>query len=257
MAFILSVLAAYFLLRLVFLKQEEIYRKKKEQPTTVFWFFFINSVVYYVFSWALVELFCPISPFSKRLHVALALLALGYLLLNVFHILFISYEKNIAGLAFQVFNFLLIVSVAFVADSYDPITFVAGFHDDLRRYAERILGISIIYYLVIFWGGSLIRRILKPMTMKLEASSDDMAEGLEKAGLYIGLLERFLILSAFVTNSPTTAGLIVAAKSILRFPEIKGRPFAEYFLIGTLISVSLAFLGSLAIKGFLVVIARP
>ena len=49
------------------------------------------------------------------------------------------------------------------------------------------------------------------------------------------------------------AGLIIAAKSVFRFSEIKGRPFAEYFLIGTLSSVALAALGGLLLKGLLAV----
>jgi hypothetical protein len=39
-------------------------------------------------------------------------------------------------------------------------------------------------------------------------------------------------------------GLILAAKSIARYPELKspGR-FVEYFLIGTLLSISIAIIG--------------
>ena len=41
-------------------------------------------------------------------------------------------------------------------------------------------------------------------------------------------------------------GLILTGKSIARFPEFKER-FAEYFLIGTLLSISLAVLGGLVL----------
>jgi len=37
-------------------------------------------------------------------------------------------------------------------------------------------------------------------------------------------------------------GLVLTGESIARFPELKER-FAEYFLIGTLLSVGLAVLG--------------
>jgi len=64
------------------------------------------------------------------------------------------------------------------------------------------------------------------------------------AGLYIGWLERFLALTAVFLQSPGTVGLILAAKSIARYPELKspGR-FVEYFLIGTLLSISIAIVG--------------
>jgi hypothetical protein len=66
---------------------------------------------------------------------------------------------------------------------------------------------------------------------------------LENAGLYIGWLERFLVITAIMVQSPATVGLILTAKSIARYPEFKSERFAEYFLIGTLLSISLAILG--------------
>ena len=68
---------------------------------------------------------------------------------------------------------------------------------------------------------------------------------LENAGMYIGWLERFVVLTSLVLQSPATVGLILTAKSIARYPELKSVRFAEYFLIGTLLSVSLGILGGL------------
>ena len=52
-------------------------------------------------------------------------------------------------------------------------------------------------------------------------------------------------LTALVLQSPATVGLILTAKSIARYPELKSVRFAEYFLIGTLVSVSLGIVGGL------------
>jgi len=43
----------------------------------------------------------------------------------------------------------------------------------------------------------------------------------------------------------STGGLILTAKSIARFPEFKSKRFAEYFLIGTLLRISLGIVGGL------------
>jgi len=67
---------------------------------------------------------------------------------------------------------------------------------------------------------------------------------LQNAGLYIGWLERFLILTALLLQSPVAVGLILTAKAIVRYPEFKSVRFAEYVLIGTLLSVSLALAGA-------------
>ena len=48
-----------------------------------------------------------------------------------------------------------------------------------------------------------------------------------------------LVLTAVLVGSPEAAGLVVAAKSVFRFGDIKeGRAFAEHLLIGTFLSIS-------------------
>lgn len=62
------------------------------------------------------------------------------------------------------------------------------------------------------------------------------------AGRVIGILERVFIYY-FVLNAQFEAmGLILAAKSFARFRELEERKFAEYVLIGTLLSALLAML---------------
>ena len=71
-----------------------------------------------------------------------------------------------------------------------------------------------------------------------------------RAGRWIGILERLLIYVLVLIGAAAAAGLVVAAKSILRFPEISGKPASidpEYVLIGSLASWLLAFaIGALA-----------
>lgn len=62
------------------------------------------------------------------------------------------------------------------------------------------------------------------------------------AGRVIGILERLLIYF-FVLNAQYTAiGFVMAAKSFTRFRELEKRSFAEYVLVGTLLSALLAML---------------
>src|SRR6267143_1070443 len=81
-------------------------------------------------------------------------------------------------------------------------------------------------------------------------------EQLQNAGLYIGWLERFLIVTALLLRSPAAVGLILTAKAITRYPEFKSARFAEYVLIGTLLSVSLAFVGAVLLVWLLFGTAR-
>jgi predicted permease len=51
------------------------------------------------------------------------------------------------------------------------------------------------------------------------------------------------VLTALLLHSPATVGLIIAAKSVARYPQFDREQVAEYFLIGTLLSVCTAFVG--------------
>lgn len=106
----------------------------------------------------------------------------------------------------------------------------------------RILETATIYVGVVFGGGYLIRSITRGPARNVAA---EPAAQLGNAGLYIGWLERALIITAMVMQSPALVGLILTGKSIVRFPEFKEVRFAEYFLIGTLLSFSLSVFGGI------------
>jgi len=65
-------------------------------------------------------------------------------------------------------------------------------------------------------------------------------DGLLNGGKLIGQLERCLIFLFIFIDQPAGIGFLVAAKSILRFEEAKEQKLAEYILIGTLLSFSIA-----------------
>ncbi len=61
-----------------------------------------------------------------------------------------------------------------------------------------------------------------------------------RVGATIGVLERLLIVAFVLTNATAAVGFVVAAKTIARFRQLDDREFAEYYLLGTLSSVSVA-----------------
>ncbi|HEV2489573.1 MAG TPA: hypothetical protein VGT03_07180 [Candidatus Acidoferrales bacterium] len=102
-----------------------------------------------------------------------------------------------------------------------------------------------VYAAVIFGGGYLIRALTRSLIVENAQPEGETREQLRNAGMYIGWLERFLVLTALLLHSPATAGLVLTAKAIARYPQFKHARFAEYFLIGTLLSLSVAMLGGL------------
>lgn len=122
--------------------------------------------------------------------------------------------------------------------------------------------------LVVPAGGILIGKLTTPISKEIEASrivvgagqgsppehgdnGDYLVEGLKNGGLYIGWLERFLTLLLILIGQPTGIGFLIAAKSILRFGEIKDskhRKVAEYIIIGTFLSFGWALLMSVLMQ---------
>ncbi|RPD42303.1 DUF3307 domain-containing protein [Chitinophaga barathri] len=74
---------------------------------------------------------------------------------------------------------------------------------------------------------------------------------LSEAGKWIGIFERALVLTFIITNHYEGIGFLIAAKSILRFNDLKeseNRRETEYVLIGTLMSFSTSiFIGSVVV----------
>lgn len=62
-----------------------------------------------------------------------------------------------------------------------------------------------------------------------------------KTGKWIGILERILILIFLYLNQISSIGFVIAVKSLARFKMMENKIFAEYYLLGTLISVSYTF----------------
>ncbi len=74
---------------------------------------------------------------------------------------------------------------------------------------------------------------------------------LSEAGKWIGIFERVLVLTFIVTEHYEGIGFLIAAKSILRFNDLKdneNRKETEYILIGTLMSFSASIFIGLAVK---------
>ncbi len=67
----------------------------------------------------------------------------------------------------------------------------------------------------------------------------------ERVGATIGALERILIVIFILTSNQVAIGFVIAAKTLARFKQLDDRDFAEYYLLGTLASVSVAIVTGL------------
>ncbi|MEM9547350.1 MAG: DUF3307 domain-containing protein [Bacteroidota bacterium] len=99
--------------------------------------------------------------------------------------------------------------------------------------------------------GYLVGKATNKWRQELNASSQER-DSLKDAGMWIGIMERILVLTFVLYNQFQAIGFLIAAKSILRFSDKSdSNPSkqTEYVLIGTLISFTTAlFIGILIQK---------
>lgn len=100
---------------------------------------------------------------------------------------------------------------------------------------------------------ALVAAAPEPPRVAAGAASDEAGPvGLTaRVGATIGVLERLLIVVFVLTGTDVAIGFVVAAKTLARFRQLDDREFAEYYLLGTLASVSVAILTALAARAAL------
>jgi hypothetical protein len=116
----------------------------------------------------------------------------------------------------------------------EALAFLSGLYSSIAFWA------LVSAYIAAIWpAGVLIEKFTEGWRREIGEAS----RGLEKAGLWIGRLERFLVVTFVILKQYEAIGFLVAAKSIFRFGEIREpglRKEAEYILIGTMLSFSIA-----------------
>jgi hypothetical protein len=132
----------------------------------------------------------------------------------------------------------LIVALAAVL-VLGPVTLRHAFHATALN--DHIAIVTTGALAAIFVGGILVSFVLTPFTKALSDRDEDLPS-LKNAGTYIGWFERALLFAFIYGGQPEAAAVALAAKSFARFPSLSQHHegFAEYFLLGSLSSITVA-----------------
>jgi hypothetical protein len=229
------------------LQSTSIVKDKKAGKTAAY---LKHGFIHCLASVVITGLFIVGSSRSLRLYVVILGLAVTHLVIDGVKVALtkaqLIADDAMAFVLDQILHLLTVSVAAWIFVGSPPISDLFAEFGKFRTFGNRVLFLVVVYVGVIFAGGYLIRFLTKPLMLDKPESSEE-TNSLRNAGLYIGWLERFLVLTAILLQSPEAAGLILAAKSIARYPELKSVKFAEYFLIGTLLSISLAVVGGIAL----------
>ncbi|MHA1993243.1 MAG: hypothetical protein ACW97Z_01755 [Candidatus Hodarchaeales archaeon] len=107
------------------------------------------------------------------------------------------------------------------------------------------------YLWAIFGGALFVGRFLSPYK---DTDSTKKSMGLSGAGKKIGQVERAIILTFALMGEFGTISFVFVAKSMARFEQLKERQFAEYYLLGTLLSIFFALFTAIIIQGIITLI---
>jgi hypothetical protein len=240
----LAIYLAHLLTDFVFQTHRLVEKKRRGN----FAAYLLHGLIHYLSAVIITGFVLHGSLFSLRTHLVIAGLTLVHLLIDLAKIQLASKypvcDGSWAYVSDQLLHFLTVILAAWLLSPAVPFSELSARFQVARALPNKFLAVPVIYAGVIFGGGYLIRFLVRSLAEGVKSHSPEKAsEQLQNAGLYIGWLERFLVITALLLQSPATVGLILTAKSIARYPEFKSERFAEYFLIGTLLSISMALLG--------------
>jgi len=132
---------------------------------------------------------------------------------------------------------------------------IAGWVNELQ--AQLLVGL-LSDYLVVITGIVFLTLPASVIIQKVISRWDpdprnDSPDSLDRAGKYIGILERLFVFTFVMLGQWNALGFLIAAKSVFRFGDLKeahDRKLTEYILIGTLLSVGMASVVAALVKRF-------
>lgn len=100
------------------------------------------------------------------------------------------------------------------------------------------LSYTVIFCIIWKPAEILISLVFEAISKQSETAKEN--QGDLRNGALIGKLERIIVVALVFLNAPTAIGFVLTAKSVARYKQLENQSFAEHYLIGTLLSVSIA-----------------
>ena len=197
-----------------------------------------------------------------RLQLAIAVYVLLLILRVAAALVFKNKKPLVTGIAVPA----LLVTVSFlftstplhvrlpVQDLWASLAAFSFLFQAIVRHADIVLTTALGVLLVGFESNNAVRGILRRYHLLDPAGQ---SEGQKSAaavkvqrGSAIGILERILMFMLILFGKPEAITLIVAAKAVYRYKSLEDKDFAEYVLIGTLLSITITFAVSYVVISF-------
>lgn len=124
---------------------------------------------------------------------------------------------------------------------------------------DKVIILLILIIINTYFSGYLIEFILKKIKPNESNDSNESNESNEsnasskqnegkKFGRSIGYLERNLYMIFIATNLIEGVAVVIAIKAIARFKQFDDKEFAEYYIVGSFISITMGLLSGIILK---------
>lgn len=173
--------------------------------------------------------------YNKAILICGVSLAVGHGIAEL--IKFFCIKRRVVYIIDQVLHLIFIAVIAFVFAANNQVITVLP----VIKSIFEIIGLSaqktFMWLLVFLLIWKPANTTIKELLSLHKPYEDNSGENIIKPGGFIGLLERLIILALLSINQYSAIGLVLTAKSIARYDKIsKDQVFAEYYLLGTLLS---------------------
>ncbi len=154
-------------------------------------------------------------------------LATGHIAIDFFKV-YVLPDRLVSFLTDQGLHIITILTVAF----YAPTLYADGYWANIT-WLPAVMILASGFIVTTKAGSHAVKLFFRDQEWSDMVDTDD---SLPNAGRFIGLLERSLIFILFIAGQPAGIGLLIAAKSVLRFKADREQKETEYVIIGTLAS---------------------
>ena len=229
----LLVLYTFHILGDFYFQSNNMAKKKKEHIGA-----FILHIVIYAISMSIIFLCAPVI----RALISWTIISVSHLIIDKIRVSFDRNENHrkksiISFIIDQVLHLLVILGCYIAFLRFNP-----GFiHHQL---------FVLPWFRTVLIYASILLIVIKPTAILISCVFDccfyttdtmDKNQTDPGAGRWIGILERIIVVILVLLNASSAIGFVLTAKSIARFKQLEdNKGFAEHYLIGTLLSVSIA-----------------
>lgn len=145
--------------------------------------------------------------------------------------------------------FIIAFATTIIGAQVDELGCIKQLFDIIQVSEKQFLTGALAFLLIYRPADILIQKILKSYRPESELKDNKIITKDYNTGRIIGMIERTIMLIFLAIGQYSSVGLVLTAKSIARYDKIaKEKDFAEYYLLGTLLSTIIVVISSFIMR---------